>query len=197
MIRSASKNICSVRHRPILCAEFAGHTGSAGFRHWSAPSSGANHLPSPSALQTPRTGAAELGNFAFINLAHTAINGDQIAISKFMAADKHSPGGGSIRIPCPGHTGPAHALGHQPHGWSPPRAVRIPAAACMPWMSSGWFPPAPESPPSFRGSGFSFISGQRDCARRRPGRGRQAAGKTDPLCIRVKSGEAADQENPD
>ena len=156
--RRLSKNICSVRHRPIRLRRRNGARCAAvhaAFRRWPAPSGGAPSSAHPiRVLKSPDNCGLHGRDFTqhAISSPTGAVDGDHItiaaALNPFTRISLAALA--SMRSWCrrPADTGAAHAARHH-RGVRlvmPPRAVRMPLAACMPWISSGWFRSAPGLP---------------------------------------------------
>ena len=160
----------------------ARHAASAACRHWRAPSCGGLRRPSPSAWRSRRT--ARAGSIATApgdHLAGRAVDRDHVALLA------------RPRPPVIERAGPVVDAQRRPHpttqglpmprattaAWlvMPPRAVRMPSAACMPWMSSGLVSTRTRITLLALCLGASRLPrGRRRHARRRARRGRQAGG---------------------
>ena len=89
-MRSPSKNICSVRQRPMPSApKLRATRASAACRRWRARSCGAPRRPSPSGWRNRPTVPAAHRHLALQHLAVAAVDGDDVALFQRDAAGDH------------------------------------------------------------------------------------------------------------
>ena len=114
---------------------------SAACRHWRGPACAASRRPIPSAsAKSPDSSGLMVGTCAPHHLAGRAVDGDDVALLEDLPlrrerdrrpeSTRMPPAPETHGLPMPRATTAACEV-------MPPRVVRMPSAACMPWMSSG------------------------------------------------------------